>query len=151
MKPRRNLDDEILALLEQDARASNREISRQLDVSEGTVRHHLKRLIDARALKFGAMVAPEAMNLSCTAFVRLAVSPAFVRSVSAHLVSLEAVTFVGLAVGLYDVVAVVIIEDRQALHRLVQSEIERLPGVTTIDVREHMTVYKHRYSEVRIK
>jgi Lrp/AsnC family transcriptional regulator for asnA, asnC and gidA len=145
-----DIDRKILEILDKDARASNREISRLLGVAEGTVRNRVKRLIADKVLKFGAIVTPAALDLNCTAFVRLAVSPSEVSSVSAHLVGLVNVAFVGLAVGLYDVVAVVSIKDRHALLRLIQTEIETLPGVTAVDVREHMSIYKHRYNEVRI-
>ena len=39
-----DIDETIISFLEQDARVSNREIARKLNVSEGYVRKRLKRL-----------------------------------------------------------------------------------------------------------
>ena len=40
------LDRKIVGILQQDGRASNAKIARQLGVSEGTIRRRLKRLIE---------------------------------------------------------------------------------------------------------
>jgi Lrp/AsnC family transcriptional regulator for asnA, asnC and gidA len=145
-----DLDERIIEILQQDARSSNREIGRRLNVAEGTVRARLKRLLDAGAIRFGALVAPEAMGLNCTAYVRLMVAPRHTRTVATQLAEMPAAQYVGLAAGRYNVVSVLLAKDREDLRRIVETDIQPLPGVTIIDVRE-LTSTRHRYDLARIK
>lgn len=146
-----DLDERILEILQQDARASNREIGRRLEVAEGTIRTRLKRLLDAGAIAFGALVSPEAVGLTCTAYVRLMVAPRHTRDVANRLAALPEAQFVGLSAGHYNVVSVIATQGRDDLRKLIEAEIQGLPGITAIDVREHVAIAKHRYQQVRIK
>jgi DNA-binding Lrp family transcriptional regulator len=57
-----DLDDRLITCLVEDGRQSNREIGRQLDVSEGTVRLRIRRLIDAGLVRITAVVDPVAVG-----------------------------------------------------------------------------------------
>lgn len=146
-----DLDERIIEILQQDARASNREIGRRLDIAEGTVRTRMKRLLDSGAIAFGALVAPEAVGLECTAYVRLMVAPKHMREVAERLAEIPAAQYVSLSAGHYNVVSVMATQSREALRLLLDQELQSLPGVSAIDVREHLAIVKHRYEEVRIK
>ena len=53
------LDAKIIAMLQEDGRASNASIARNVGVSEGTVRRRLKRLVDDNFIQVIAMLNPE--------------------------------------------------------------------------------------------
>ncbi|MDD3118710.1 MAG: Lrp/AsnC family transcriptional regulator [Victivallales bacterium] len=55
------LDKKIVYLLVGNGRTSNNEIARVLSVSEGTVRHRVRRMIDNNELKIAGLMAPEAV------------------------------------------------------------------------------------------
>lgn len=145
-----DLDEKIMGILQQDARVSNRQIARSLGVSEGFVRKRLKRLLDTGELRLGALVSGEAAGLRCTALVRFGVAPEAVSAVAGRLAEIDEVRFVGIAVGRFDVYAVMQTSDRDAMFRLLGEGIDRLPGVTFVDVREIMVVIKHERTQIRI-
>jgi DNA-binding Lrp family transcriptional regulator len=146
-----DIDTRIVSILERDARVSNREIARMLDVSEGLIRKRLRRLVESKELKLGTLVSAQALGLKCMAFLRLSVAPGAVTSVAQQLAALDEVPFVGLAIGRYDVFAVTLTTDRHALFRLLQEQVDRLPGVSFIDVREIMQLLKSDVNRIRIK
>jgi Lrp/AsnC family transcriptional regulator for asnA, asnC and gidA len=146
-----SIDERIISILEQDARVSNREIARMLGVSEGLIRKRLRRLLETRELKLGTLVSANALGLTCKAFLRLSIAPHAVSAVAQQLAALDEVPFVGIAVGRFDVFAVTLTTDRDALFRLLQEQIDRLPGVSFIDVREIMNVVKQDTRQIRIK
>ena len=49
------LDHKIIERLGHDARVSNREIGREFDLTEGTIRSRLKRLLDNRVIRVAAV------------------------------------------------------------------------------------------------
>jgi Lrp/AsnC family transcriptional regulator for asnA, asnC and gidA len=144
-----DLDEKIVSVLERDARVSNREIARMLGVSEGLVRKRLKRLLETGALRFGALISAAALGLTCSSFLRFRVAPEAVSSVAQQLAAFEEVRFVGLSVGRFDVYAVTLTADRDALFDLLENRIDRLPGVSFVDVREIMHVLKYDANQIR--
>jgi Lrp/AsnC family transcriptional regulator for asnA, asnC and gidA len=145
-----DLDEKIIAILERDARVSNREIGRTLKVSEGFVRKRLKRLLDTGELRLGALVSAAALGLRCTALVRFRVAPEAVSSVARTLADMDEVRFVGIAAGRFDVYVVTQTTDREAMFRLLSDRVDPLPGISFVDVREIMQVLKYEPNQVRI-
>lgn len=146
-----DLDERIVTILEHDARVSNREIARTLEVSEGFIRKRLRRLLETRKLRLGTLVSATAMGLRCSAFLRFRVAPEAVSSVARQLAEFDEVRFVGIAVGRFDVYAVTLTTDRDAMFRLLRDRIDRLSGVSFVDVREIMDVLKYEANQIRIK
>jgi Lrp/AsnC family transcriptional regulator for asnA, asnC and gidA len=146
-----DIDGRIVSILEQDARVSNREIARMLNVSEGLIRKRLRRLIESRELKLAALVSAKALGLTCLSLLRLSVAPQAVTAVAQQLAALDEIGFVGIALGRFDVLAVILTTDRDALFRLLQERIDRLPGVSFVDVREVMTIVKYDFHKIQIE
>jgi Lrp/AsnC family transcriptional regulator for asnA, asnC and gidA len=144
-------DEAIIRLLQEDGRMSNREIARQLSVSEGTVRQRLKRLVETGAIRLGVVTDPVKLGLTSVSYVRLRVAPRSRRAVIDALEAMEDVFFVASILGEFDVVAVPGTRTRQHLRELVNERIARLAGVLSVEVREIAATLKHRYDIVRIK
>lgn len=145
------IDEAIIRLLQSDGRMSNREVARQLDVSEGTVRQRLKRLVEAGAIRLGTVTDPAKLGIGAVAYVRLRVEPRRLRAVVAALAAMDEVFFVASVLGEFDVIAVTGARDRAELSQIVNERISLLAGVVTADVREIVGTHKHRYDIVRIK
>ena len=58
------LDRKIVSILQQDGRASNAKIARQLGVSEGTIRRRLKKLIQDETIQVLALPDPAKMGFA---------------------------------------------------------------------------------------
>jgi Lrp/AsnC family transcriptional regulator for asnA, asnC and gidA len=146
-----DLDEKIIAILQRDARVSNREIGRNLNVSEGFVRKRLKLLLDTGQLRLGALVSATALGLRCSALIRFRVAPAAVNAVARTLAGLDEVRFVGIAAGRFDVFILAHTTDREAMFHLLRDRIDPLPGISFVDVREIMQVLKYEANQVRIR
>ncbi len=144
------LDEQIIALLTEDARTSNREVARIVGVSEAAIRKRLKRLAVQKAAKVAAVVNPAAVGLELAAFVRLQTSPGVARKVAEEAAKLNFVSFVALTTGRFNVVTLVTTTNRQTLADLVHDNFRCWPGVHHIDTVELVSVTKHRLDLVRI-
>lgn len=145
------IDEEIIRLLTVDARTSNREVARLLNVSEGTVRNRLKRLEKAGAARIAAIVHPAAVGLALSAFVRIATTPSASRAVALAAAKLEHVSFVALTTGRYNVVTLVVASGREELAEIVHTHMRQWKGVRAIETLEMIRAIKHRLDVVRIQ
>lgn len=144
------VDRQIIELLEQDARQSNREVARQIGISESTVRSRLRKLQSAGAVCFTLLTDPESEGLNTRAFVRLLVRPSLVDSVIQNLVARDETTFVAAMMGRYNVIAFMLARDDVELRELVSDDIAILDGVLEIDVRKNVESLKYDPHLVRV-
>jgi Lrp/AsnC family transcriptional regulator, regulator for asnA, asnC and gidA len=144
------LDERILEVLGEDARISNRELGRALNVADVTIGKRLLRLQKAGAVRTVALVDPRAVGLSCAAFVRLVTSPHLARQIASNAATLAEASFVALASGRHNVVMLVTVEDRAALARLLHDTFRSWEGVHSLEVLEIVNAVKHRLDVVRI-
>ena len=79
------LDRRIIHILQEDGRASNARIARDVGVSEGTVRRRLKRLIQEGVIRVAAFPDPEALGYTTEALIGIQVDPDKVDAVAGHL------------------------------------------------------------------
>ena len=124
-----DLDLKIIEELRQDGRASNSTIARTLGVSEGTVRRRLKRLVEDQA--FEVRVTPNLNRQGGTARSILGIhaAPDMVEQVLDSVAELDEVSYAVSAIGRYDVLAWVELEDHAALGRFIMDKIGVIPGV----------------------
>jgi Lrp/AsnC family transcriptional regulator for asnA, asnC and gidA len=72
-----DLDKNIIAMLQEDARASFAEVARKLNVSEGTVHLRVKKLKDLGIIRgFYTVISPEKVGKGLTAIVCIKADPA---------------------------------------------------------------------------
>ena len=143
-------NEQIIALLEEDARRSNRDIARLIGVSEATVRTRVKKLEEAGALRFSVLRDPLSVGLASHAFLRLVVSMPQIEAVMKYLVALEETAFVATTSGSYNIVAYLLTADDDALRKLVSDDIAALAGVRELDVRKSVRPLKHDWRVVRV-
>jgi Lrp/AsnC family transcriptional regulator for asnA, asnC and gidA len=144
------VDREIIQLLEQDARCSNREVARQMGVSESMVRTRLRKLQDSNAICFTLVTDPRAEGLHARAFVRLSVAPDSIDAVIENLVARQESAFVAYTAGRYNVIAFLLAANDMELRQIVSDDILNLEGVRTIDVRKTIKGLKYDSRLVRV-
>ena len=96
------LDRQIIALLQVDARVSNANIARELGVSSATVRQRLRVLIQDGAVRLVAIPNLDKLGYHVTALIGLHTRPGMSDSVAETIVSLEEVHYVAITTGSYD-------------------------------------------------
>ena len=144
------VDRQIIEFLEQDARHSNREVARQIGVSESTVRTRLRKLQSSNTIRFTLVTDPRSEGLNARAFVRLLVSVEQLDTVMQNLVARDETAFVASTSGRYNIVAFVLARDDIELRRLVCDDVAILDGVRDIDVRKSVETLKYDPHLVRV-
>ena len=110
------LDRKIIGILQQDGRASNAKIARQLGVSEGTIRRRLKRLIEDEAIQVLALPEPSKLGYNTEAIVALQVDPGKIEDVATALASAPQALNVSITTGAFDLFAWVALPSPEDLH-----------------------------------
>lgn len=126
------IDRRIIDRLFADVRVSNRQVARELGVTERTIRVRMKRLIDSGAIRFTALV-----NLS-QAGRRLAflwidtANRKDVRAVLGALERIESLNYISTLFGRADILVLAMFQDRDELDRLIHEQIYRINGVARV-------------------
>jgi Lrp/AsnC family transcriptional regulator for asnA, asnC and gidA len=145
-----SVDDQIIALLREDGRLSNREVARRLEISEGMVRQRLKKLEDANAIRIGAVVDPRKLGLGVTATVLVSVEPSRLQGALETFSRLSEVQFASSILGQFNILVLLTAQDLGALRALINAQIERFTGVYRVDVRLIVGTRKHEYHIINI-
>lgn len=148
------LDDMDLALIETlaaDGRQSNRQIARQLGVSEGTIRSRLRRLEEARLVRVVAVTNRAVLGeIGSVAFVGLRVNGPLVEQVAADLARQPEVYMANITIGTYDVMLSIVARNREELTEFTATRVPSTPGVRSAEVLDVTQVPKNLYRWVRL-
>ena len=140
------LDSKIIAMLQEDGRASNAGIARKVGVSEGTVRRRLKRLIQEEYIRVLALLDPGKMGFASEALIGVQVGPDKVDRVSADLSQLEEINWVSVTTGSYDIFAWATLDSSEALGIFLRTKVGIIPGVRRTETFVNLMVKKRWYS-----
>ena len=122
-------DRQIIALLQEDGRATNANIARQVGVSEGTVRRRLNRLFEEEYIRVVALPDSSKLGLSSEALIGVQVEPDKADLVAKDLAALEEVKWVVPTTGSVDVFAWAALPNAEALGVFLRSRIGTIDGV----------------------
>jgi Lrp/AsnC family transcriptional regulator for asnA, asnC and gidA len=145
------LDRKIIDRLSRDARTSNREIARELDVTEGTIRARIKRLLEERIIRITAITNVSRLRNPVLAFLWIEVdSSRDAKGVAAALADLPEIVFVSTMLGRCDVLAMTLVEDGDQLTRFLHGTIDRIPGIhrTQYTLAHQFVKHDHRWTSL---
>lgn len=144
-------DAEIMRLLLEDGRTSNREIARRLDVSEGSIRQRLKRLYESSQLRLGVVVDPFTAGGAATAIFKIKTRSDEIDKAMTYLVSQSFLSFVASTTGDLGIWCLAQAPDFPAISKLVEQLNRNVPGYSDLFVMPLAHNYLHRYDLVRIR
>lgn len=126
-------DRRILALLQDDARISNAEIARRVDLAPSAIFQRIRKLEDKGIIRgYSARLDPRCLGYGLTAFVRVRTSDgARASQVTAELSGIAEVAEVHRVVGEDCFFLKVRVADTDALERLLDQKLQPLPSVRT--------------------
>lgn len=139
------LDAKIVAMLQEDGRASNAGIARSVGVSEGTVRRRLKRLVQEEYISVVALLDPGRMGYASEALVGVQVDPDKIDPVADDLAQLEEVNWVSVTTGAFDIFAWASLHSAEALGVFLRTKIGTIPGVRRTETFVNLAVKKRGY------
>jgi Lrp/AsnC family transcriptional regulator for asnA, asnC and gidA len=136
------LDRKIIGILQVDGRASNAKIARQLEVSEGTIRRRLKRLIEDEAIQVVALPEPSKLGYNTEAIVGIQVDPGKLEDVANELGRVPETLNVSVTTGAFDVFAWVALPSPEQLHSFLLGTVGKIPGVKRSETFVTLSVKK---------
>jgi Lrp/AsnC family transcriptional regulator for asnA, asnC and gidA len=140
------LDHKIIERLGHDARVSNREIAREFDLTEGTIRSRLKRLLDNKVIRVAAVTNANRLRNPILAYLWVeADSAADIENVAESLAQLPEIAFVATTLGRADVLAMTLVENGNELTDFLHQTIDKIPGVRRVNYSLGQNFIKHDY------
>ncbi len=135
-----DIDIQIVEILEQEGRTTNKEIARRLGLSEGTVRNRIRKLTESRYLKVKGLTNPALHPEKQVVFVLVKVPLHRGWNDTAKQISrLPEVKSVSLLAGRFDL----LVEAFLSTHELVTFINERLAKIESIDATESLISVGH--------
>ena len=139
------LDRKIIQILQENGRASNARIARDVGVSEGTVRRRLKTLVESSIIKVVALPDPEVLGYDTEALVGIQVDPDKIDEVAKLLVGLKESSWVSVTTGSFDIFCWVTLPSSEELGNFLKAEVGTIPGVRRTETFVSLSVRKRNY------
>ena len=136
------LDRQIIHILEENGRASNARIARNVGVSEGTVRRRLNRLVGDAIIRVVALPDPRALGFESEALIGVQVDPDQIDQCADSLSALDATRWVAVTTGSFDMFVWVVMRDPEALGKFLREDVGRIPGVRKTETFVNLSVRK---------
>jgi Lrp/AsnC family transcriptional regulator for asnA, asnC and gidA len=139
------LDREIIHILQVDGRMPNTEIATRLDVSEGTVRHRIKRLRQADILQVVGIVEPQYMGWNAAGLVGVSVRSGQIDKVAEQIACFPEVSYLFMASGEFDLFVEVYCRDREHFVEFLNTKLQQIRGTVRTQTFMIMKMYKLSY------
>jgi Lrp/AsnC family transcriptional regulator for asnA, asnC and gidA len=136
------LDLRIIGQLQDDGRKPTTEIARALCVPRTTVARRIERLVRHKIATIGVFANGPKIGLPVHAMILLEVSPNKYAAVVAELVGLDAVRWVGLMSGPFDVLIEAMLPSSEDLRHLLLDRLAGIDGITRIQTAQVLEVAK---------
>lgn len=135
----------IIELLQEDGRRSYSDIGRVVGLSEAAVRQRVQRLTESGVMQIVAVTDPMQLGFRRQAMIGIRVN-GDTRVVAEAVAAIDAVDYVVLTVGSFDVLAEVICEDDADLLALINDSIRTIDGVLSTETFIYAKLQKQLYN-----
>ncbi|NUQ36256.1 MAG: Lrp/AsnC family transcriptional regulator [Caldilineales bacterium] len=139
------LDRSILAILQQDGRTPYTEIAQRLEISEGTARNRVARLMEKGALQIVGMIDPYQLGFDAPALIGVSVQGANLEDVAACIAHFPEVSYLVMVSGEFDLIVEVLCRDREHLATFLNQQLRKTPGVFRTQTFMILETYKMSY------
>ena len=140
-----DLDSNIISVLQEDGRASNAGIARQVGVTEGTVRRRLKRLVGEEYIHVIAMLDPDKLGYKSEALIGVMVDPDKIDAAAEKISNLEEVSWAAVTTGAYDIFTWVALPTPEDLGIFLRTRVGSIAGVRRTETFVNLNVKKRGF------
>lgn len=130
----RDLNAQILQLLEADSRLTNSELGRRLGVSEAVVRQRLRRIFDGTKVRRGVVVDFSVLGIEVVACVKVRVLATELECAARKLSDQPGTGLVMSTTGSWNLFTMVATRDFAELTRYVDDAVRTLDGFVDVEV-----------------
>ncbi|WP_217181895.1 Lrp/AsnC family transcriptional regulator [Streptomyces sp. AC495_CC817] len=135
----------IIELLQDDGRRSYSDIGREVGLSEAAVRQRVQRLTESGVMQIVAVTDPMQLGFSRQAMIGIRVT-GDTRVVAESIAALDAIDYVVITVGSFDILAEVVCEDDDDLLALINDSIRPIEGVLSTETFIYAKLQKQLYN-----
>lgn len=139
------IDQQIIAILQQDGRASFAEIAEKLNVSAGMVRVRYNRLEEKGILRVLAITNPLRMGYQTMALIGIKADGQRLLEVAERIAALDEVIYLIVVSGAYDIIAEVVCRDQAHLLQFLTERLYKIEGVRESESFMHLKIVKEIY------
>ncbi len=139
------LDIKIINELQRDGRMPFTDIAKTLNVSEGTVRNRVARLIDEQVIHIVGMLDPTRVGFEAPAMIGVTVQPAILESVAETIASFPEVSYLIMVSGEFDLFVEVFCRDRDDLAAFLNQKLHQVNGVVRTQTFMTLKIFKMAY------
>ncbi len=123
------IDHHILSILEENGRATNREIAESVGVSEGTVRNRIERLIRDDVLRIVGVTNPARLGLNTAAVISISGELARITDIAEQIAGAQGVVYVGYTTGNADIIVLAFFPGNDELTTFMTQTLAAIPGI----------------------
>ena len=123
------LDRTILNALHKDARRPFTDVAQELDISEGTVRNRVTRLLANKTVQFVGLIDPNQMGYDAPAMIGVTVQSNLLESAAKEIARFPEVSYLVMISGEYDLMVEVLCQDREDLASFLNQKLRQVEGI----------------------
>jgi Lrp/AsnC family transcriptional regulator for asnA, asnC and gidA len=123
------VDQHILSILEDNGRATNREIAEAVGVSEGTVRNRIERLIRDDVLRIVGVTNPARLGLNTAAVISISGELSRITDIAERISQADGVVYVGYTTGNADIIVLAFFPSNDDLTDFMTQTLAAIPGI----------------------
>jgi len=139
------IDLDIISILQSDGRKPFTDIAKELEVSEGTVRNRVARLLKERVLQIIGMVDPYRLGFDAPAIISVSVQPPLLETVANTIAKFPEVSYLIMVSGEFDLLVEVLCKDRDHLATFLNEKLLHVPGITNTQTSMILHTFKMAY------
>jgi Lrp/AsnC family transcriptional regulator for asnA, asnC and gidA len=144
-QPLDHVSKAIIDALQQDGRRSYSAIAEGLGLSEGAVRQRVQKLMSTGVMQIVAVTDPTELGFGREAMIGICCSGDSI-SVAKRLTLIDAIDYVVLTAGRFDIVVEVVCEDDAHLLDILNTQIRSQPGVFLAETLVYLKTLKQQYN-----
>lgn len=139
------LDREIITHLQYDGRMPFTDIAAELDISEGSVRRRVKRMIEEEILQIVGIVEPQYLDWEAAAMVAVTVQPGKIEAAAQEIAQFPEVTYLFMTSGGFDLFVEVYCRDRAHFASFLSNNLQKVAGIERTETFMILKMYKLSY------
>ena len=138
-------DKAIIAELQVEGRLSYAKLAPRVGLSEAATRQRVNKLIEREVMEIVAVANPTRLGLKHQTMVGINVD-AHVRDIADELAKIEAIDYVVVTAGRYDILAEVFCADATEFLGVINDQIRPIAGVSNLEILTYLDLVKQTYN-----
>jgi Lrp/AsnC family transcriptional regulator, regulator for asnA, asnC and gidA len=136
------VDRRLISCLKLDGRMSYSELAGRMQVSEGTARNRMQKLMDAGTLQIVPVVEPDTIGYRLNVWIGVRCLPGAARAIAQALAQFHAVRYTTACAGVYDVICEAVFLSQAEMLDFLESELQTVAGITGVETSMVLEIAK---------